>query len=45
MTKLPSVKCGGMLNFFQNGSAVMFTRRFFEFPAEINSIHYMDLLY
>ena len=45
MTKLPSVEYGEMLNFFQNGPAVMFTRRFFEFPSEINSIYYMDLLY
>ena len=32
MTKLPSVKCGGMLNFFQNGPIFMFTR-FFEIPT------------
>ena len=45
MTKLPSVECDGMLNFFQNGPTVMFSRRSFELPAEINSIDYMDLLY
>ena len=45
MTKHPSIESGGMLNFFQNGPTIMLTRGFFELPAEINSIHYIDLLY